>query len=172
MPTTLAPRLRSPVTSTPTSPRHRPLSHWLLLAATVVLAALVGFALWVLVDRLTSTTQTPAATVAVLPATDPFWTIEVSDLQRQLRRAGYSLPVTGSLDPLTRSAGADFLVVSESSPLDPWLSGALQGTVITNRHDPATWNARFGADRATKMVERPLTGPGGQLDAYGNLAEP
>ena len=32
-------------------------------------------------------------------------------------------------------------------------------------------NARFGTDRATQMVERPLTGTGGQLDAYGNPDE-
>jgi len=156
----------------PTSPRHTPLSHGLLLSATVVLAALVGFALWVLVDRLTSTTEQHAAPVAVFPVTDPFWTYEASDPQRRLRTAGYALPVTGVLDRLTRSATADFLVVGESSPLDPALAQALQGTVITSRHDPAAWNARFGADRATKMVERPLTGPGGQLDAFGNVTAP
>jgi len=169
MPTTLVPRLRSPVTSTPTSPRHSSLSHWLRLVAVVVLAVFVGFALWMLVDRLTSTNEAPVAPSVASYFTEP---LQVNDLQRQLRRAGYSLSVTGVLDPLTRSATADFLVVSESSPLDPALAQALQGTVITSRHDPAAWNARFGADRATKMVERPLTGPGGQLDAFGNLTEP
>jgi hypothetical protein len=95
-----------------------------------------------------------------------------------LRGAGYSLPatkidywlpVTTWLDPVTRSAAADYLRISERTPLDPVLALALQGTVITGRRDPEAWNARFGVNRLTRWVERPLTGPGGQLDAFGNI---
>lgn len=104
---------------------------------------------------------------------------DVIDLQRQLRSAGYeltmttdvdySLPITFRLDPVTRSAAADYLRPTEASPLGFRLALALRGTVITGRRDPAAWNARFGTNRATRWVERPLTGPGGQLDAFGNV---
>ena len=45
-------------------------------------------------------------------------------------------------------------------------------TVITTLRNPAAWNNRFGLNRKTKFVERPLTGPHGQLDANGNIRLP
>jgi len=90
-------------------------------------------------------------------------------LQQTLRNNGYAIGSTGMLDPLTRSAAADFVRVDAGHPLDSWLATSLAGTVITGRNDPVTWNARFGTNRVSQMVERPLTGPGGQLDAYGNI---
>jgi hypothetical protein len=51
------------------------------------------------------------------------------------------------------------------------LAAALRGTVLTGFRDVAAWNQRFGRSRVTKMVERPLTGQGGQLDSYGNLRD-
>jgi len=44
--------------------------------------------------------------------------------------------------------------------------------VITTLRNPAAWNSRFGLNRKTKFVERPLTGPHGQLDANGNIRLP
>jgi Tol biopolymer transport system component len=90
-------------------------------------------------------------------------------LEQQLVRAGYSLKVDGKLDPVTKSALADFLRPSSAHPLSPSLARALQGTVITTLRNPAPWNSRFGLNRKTNFVERPLTGPGGQLDANGNI---
>jgi len=95
--------------------------------------------------------------------------INVVGLQKQLVRAGYSIAVDGVLDPITKSALADFLQPSSRHPLGPSLAVALQGTVITTLRDPGAWNMRFGLNRRTRFVERPLTGRGGQLDAYGNV---
>ena len=89
-------------------------------------------------------------------------------LQQTLRDNGYAIAATDMLDPLTRSAAADFVRVDAKHPLDPWLAVAMAGTVLTGRHDPVAWNARFGTNRMTQMVDRPLTGPDGQLDTYGN----
>jgi hypothetical protein len=183
MPTALihpAPTLKRGVDPPPISPRHAWTHWWFVLALVLVLALLIGAASWVFFGRGASTTPqaettTPAATmpIAGVLLIDP-----IANLGRQLRTAGYalpaikvdySLPAAYWLDPLTRSAAADYLRISETSPLDPRLASALQGTVITGRRDPAVWSARFGTNRVTRWVERPLTGPGGQLDAFGNL---
>ena len=78
---------------------------------------------------------------------------------------------TESSSPVTKSALADFLQPSSRHPLGPSLAVALQGTIITTLRDPRAWNMRFGLNRRTRFVERPLTGPGGQLDAYGNVRD-
>jgi hypothetical protein len=98
----------------------------------------------------------------------PAVVVSTVGLQRLLRAAGYSLAVNSVLDPITKSAAADYLQ-PDNLTASPWLLSSLQGTILTSRHDPAAWNARFGLNRHTQMVERPLTGPGGQLDGYGNL---
>jgi hypothetical protein len=118
---------------------------------------------------MTTTANEPAA---VPSAASPLQDWSISDLQRQLRAAGYGIPVSAVLDPVTKSASADFLRPGQVGSLGPWLAGELQGTAITGRRDVAAWNARFGTDRATTMVERPLTGAGGQLDVHGNLSGP
>jgi hypothetical protein len=41
--------------------------------------------------------------------------------------------------------------------------------VLLGRQNPVLWNRRFGFNRPTRFVERPLTGLGGQLDANGNI---
>ena len=150
------------------SPAHHDIHHRLRIAAVAVLAVFIGLGAWTLANRLTATNanETPVATTAVLPLQS--WS--VSALQRQLRGAGYAVTVTGVLDPVTKSATADFLLPGDIASLGPSLAGELQGTAITGRRDVAAWNARFGTDRATRMVERPLTGTGGQLDAYGNVS--
>jgi len=150
------------------SPAHHDVHHRLRIAAVAVLAVFIGVGVWTLVDRLTATSAdgTAAAPIAVRS----LHTWSVSDLQRRLRVAGYALPVTGVLDPVTKSAAADFLRPGQVDSLWPSLAVGLQGTAITGRRDVAAWDARFGTDRATRMVERPLTGAGGQLDAYGNLS--
>ena len=93
-------------------------------------------------------------------------------LKKQLVRAGYSIKVDSTLDPITKSALADYLQLDPTHPLSPFLASALEGTVITGFRNRVTWNSRFGLHRLTKFVERPLTGPGGQLDANGNLRAP
>ena len=92
-------------------------------------------------------------------------------LELQLLNAGYSVKIDGKLDPVTKSALADYLRPDASRPLDPSVTKALEGTVLTGRRDPAAWNARFGLNRLASIVERPLTGPGGQLDEHGNVVE-
>jgi hypothetical protein len=84
-------------------------------------------------------------------------------------RAGYSIAVDGKLDPVTKSALADYLQLEPTHPLSPFLASALAGNWITGYRNPAAWNQRFGLNRLTRFVEKPLTGPGGQLDANGNL---
>ena len=138
-----------------------------LFAAAAVLAAAVGVGAWALTVRLTQSNER----TAVLAAT---WSgsgivVDAAAFQNRLAAAGYSIRVTGVLDPVTKSAAADFLRVTQSQPLEPWLANALQGTVIRGTRDPVAWNERFGLNRPTRMVERPLTGPEGQLDAFGNL---
>jgi hypothetical protein len=142
--------------------------HWLWLAAVVMAAVVAGLGSWKLVDHLTAGN---AATTVSTPAPSelqPAAALITVGLQRRLRAAGYSLETNGVLDPITKSAAADFLR-GEDLTASPWLLSSLGGTVLTGRHDPGAWNARFGVDRRTRMVERPLTAPGGQLDAFGNL---
>lgn len=146
-------------------PRH-PLQRVLLFTLVgVVAATLVGVAGWALIERVTD--DQPAAT-----PTQPGWVVptwNVTELEVVLVRAGYAIRVDGVLDPVTRSAAADFIRASDWQQLEARLANALLGTVMTGRQDPAAWNQRFGADRATRMVERPLTGLDGQLDNNGNL---
>ena len=171
MPTTLTkpgPGL-APVVPAPASPRHEHGHRWLLLASGL-LAVLVGLTAWTLVDRLAGPTESSPVPTVESVWVEPFFVARVSNLQQDLRDNGYAIPVTGVLDPVARSAATDFIRFDEGRALEPWLAAAMRGTVITGRRDPVAWNARFGADRATRLVERPLTGPGGQLDAYGNLS--
>jgi hypothetical protein len=166
--------LKHPGTGTvrpaPASPTHDHGHRWLMVAAGVAVALLVGLTAWTLVDRLTGNSQTVATpSLAASARFDSYFVLRVAGLQQTLRDSGYSIAATGMLDPVTRSAAADFIQVDGAHPLDRWLATALQGTVITGRRDPVAWNARFGTDRSTRMVERPLTGTGGQLDLYGNL---
>jgi hypothetical protein len=98
--------------------------------------------------------------------------LEVINLKKRLVRAGYSIKVSGGIGPVTRSALADYLQLDETHPLSPFLARALSGTVITGRRNPAAWNNYFGLDRPTRLVERPLTGPGMQLDPNGNYRPP
>jgi hypothetical protein len=119
----------------------------------------------------------PVAAAAPAPAWTPIassWVeaFAVRDLKRQLVRAGYQVKVDDSLDAVKKSALADYLRPGSASSLGSTLAGALRGTVILGRQNPVAWNSRFGLNRPTKFVERPLTGPGGQLDANGNIRAP
>ena len=108
----------------------------------------------------------PASALAGSPWLDR---LEVVRLKKQLVQTGYSLRIDDSLGPVTKSALADYLQLDRAHPLGPFLVRLLRKTVITGRRDPQAWNNYFGLDRPTRFVERPLTGPGGQLDANGNL---
>jgi hypothetical protein len=120
--------------------------------------------------------ETPATAATAVPAWTPFgsWlgAVDVRDLKRQLVHAGYQVKVDDSLDPVTKSALADYLLPGSVRALGPALAGALRGTVILGRVNPVAWNRRFGLHRPTKFVERALTGPGGQLDDNGNIRPP
>jgi len=146
----------------------------LTAAGLILTLAVVSVGTWLIVDRVagrsanpvsSSTTPTPFTPIAApwLGRT------EVVRLEKQLVRAGYSIAVDGKLDPVTKSALADYLQLDATHPLSPFLASALAGTWITGYRKPAAWNQRFGLNRLTRFVERPLTGPGGQLDANGNL---
>ena len=95
--------------------------------------------------------------------------LEIIRLKKQLVRAGYSIKVDGGLDPVTKSALADYAQLDATHPISPFLAEVLRGTVITGFRNPTAWNTYFGLHRPTKFVERPLTGRGGQLDANGNF---
>ena len=94
--------------------------------------------------------------------------MDTAKLQERLVGAGYSIAVTGVLDPITRAAAADFYR-SAGHPVTLSLARFLDGTIFLARDDVRAWNERFGLDRRTRSVGRPLAGAGGQLDAYGNL---
>jgi hypothetical protein len=118
--------------------------------------------------RAASSGTTPAP--SFMPIAAPWLgRAEIVRLEKQLMRAGYSIAVDGKLDPVTKSALADYLQLDATHPLSPFLASALTGTWITGFRNPAAWNQRFGLNRLTRFVEKPLTGPGGQLDANGNL---
>jgi len=135
---------------------------------TLALAA-VSIGAWLAVDRI-DRSSAAAATAGAQPVFRTWLPpIDMVGLEKQLVRAGYSIEVDGTLDPVTKAALADFLRPSSLDPLSPSLAASLQGTVITTRRDPAAWNMRFGLTRRTTFVERPLTGPEGQLDANGNI---
>jgi hypothetical protein len=141
------------------------------LAAITLVPAAIGVGTWLAIGGAGGGEDvTPSASVPVFRT----WLrpIDVVGLQKQLVHAGYSIRVNGILDPVTKSALADFLQPTARHSLSRSLAAALQGTVITTRRDPAAWNLRFGLERRTRFVERPLTGPGGQLDDYGNVQLP
>jgi hypothetical protein len=178
MTTTVAkpPAIRTPPTPAPSrrrAARRRPL---MLVALALTLAA-VAVGAWLIVDRVAgrgASAVSPAAAAPAWPTFGSSWleAVRVLDLKRQLVRAGYQVRVDDRLDPVTKSALADYLWPGSASSLGPVLARALAGTVLIGRRNPAAWNRRFGLGRRTKFVERPLTGPGGQLDANGNLRVP
>jgi hypothetical protein len=148
---------------------------WTLAVIILTLAA-ASIATWLTFDRLAGSdgnaVSVSTSALAWTPITSPWLgRLNLIQLKRQLVRAGYSLEVDGNLDPVAKSALADFLRIDAAHPLSPSIGGLLEGTVITGKRDPQAWNSRFGLNRATKFVERPLTGPGGQLDANGNLRD-
>jgi hypothetical protein len=147
------------------------------LAVIILTAAAVAVGTWLIVARVARGGATPVAAATAVATWTPIASpsleqLEVIHLKKQLVRAGYSIKVDGTLDPITKSALADYLQLDPAHPLSPFLASALEGTVITGFRNGATWNSRFGLHRLTKFVERPLTGPGGQLDANGNLRAP
>jgi hypothetical protein len=155
----------------PTTPRSRISRRLALGLAGIVLALLcTSIGTWLALDQAGGTADATASASAPVFET---WLrpINVVGLQKQLVRAGYSIAVNGVLEPITKSALADFLQPSSRHPLGPSLAVALQGTVITTLRDPRAWNMRFGLNRRTRFVERPLVGPDGQLDAYGNVRD-
>jgi Tol biopolymer transport system component len=149
----------------------------LALAALILTLSVLSVGTWMIVDRVAGRSAAPASAATFVPAWTPIaspWLarLEVLQTKRQLVSAGYSIKVDGNLDAVTKSALADYLQLDRAHPLSPFLADALRGTVITGFRNPAAWNSRFGLHRLTKFVERPLTGPGGQLDANGNLRAP
>jgi hypothetical protein len=149
----------------------------LTLAGLILTLAVVLAGAWLIVDRGAGRSANPVSTATSPPVWTPIastWLERpaVIRAKKQLLRAGYSIKVNGNLDPITKSALADYLRLDPAHPLDPILAAALQGTWITGLRNPTAWNSHFGLHRLTKFVERPLTGPGGQLDANGNLRGP
>ena len=148
--------------------RIRITSHaWSSELAVVFAGVALGIGGWFLAAWLsepTSPTAGSPVTIA-LPAPDP-WVPEM--VREQLIDAGYAIPSHGDVDPLTRAAAADFFG-SAQHPITPALAMRFAGTRFLGRADPARWNTRFGLHRLTRLAERSLTGPGGQLDDDGNL---
>jgi hypothetical protein len=168
--------IRRPRTAAAVRSRH---SHRgpLTLAGIILMLGLAVPATWLTLDRPARSSANTATSAAAVPAWSPIlapWPqrLDVSSLERELVSAGYSVKVDGNLDPVTKSALADYLQLDSANPLSPFLASALDGTVITGLRNPGAWNAHYGLERATKFVERSLTGPGGQLDADGNFRAP
>ena len=145
--------IRLPSTAAPLRSQrswHRPL----VLAGCTLALAVVSAGTWLTVAQLTGASGTDVTAAAPLSGWTPqsLWGqgLDVIRLKERLVRAGYSIKVDGTLDPVAKSARLDF----------------------THVGNPAAWNLRFGLNRPTKFVERPLTGPGGQLDANGNIRPP
>ena len=156
---------------------HRSHRGPLMLAGIILMPGLAVPATGLTLDRSARSSQNTATTAAALSALNPIFApwaqrFEATSLERELVRAGYSVKVDGKLDPVTKSALADYLQLDSAHPLSPFLASALEGTVITGLRNPGAWNSHHGLERATKFVERPLTGPGGQLDANGNFRAP
>jgi hypothetical protein len=139
--------------------------------ALILVFAAVSIAMGLILARTADWAAEPvtAAAAPASPLSQWLDRLELIQLENQLVRAGYSVRADGSLDPVTKSAFADYLQLDASHPLSRFLATELQGTVLTGFRDPAAWNKRFGLNRQTRFVERPLTGPNGQLDANGNL---
>jgi hypothetical protein len=149
----------------------------LTLAGIILMLGLAVPATWLTLDRSARSSANTATSAAAVSAWSPIFApwpqhLDVTSLERELVRAGYSVKVDGNLDPVTKSALADYLQLDSAHPLSPFLASALDGTVITGLRNPGAWNGHYGLERATKFVERPLTGPSGQLDAEGNFRAP
>ena len=162
-------RAGAPLPEAPIS-RHLP-GRWAYLAG-IMAAVILGVGIWAVLEVGSGSQGGTTATAAPAVAPDAFG-VNVSPnvpvFQLRLQSAGYDLGMSTVLDPVTRSAAADFLRLSTARPLVGWLAAALEGTVLTGRRDATAWNRRFGLHRITQMVERPLTGAHGQLDDYGNV---
>jgi hypothetical protein len=167
--------IRTPRTAASPRSRRARRRAFTLTGITLTLAV-ASLATWLTFDRLAGSDASTASVSTSAPAWTPItspWLrpLNVIQLKKQLVRAGYSLKVDGNLDPVAKSALADFLRPNAAHPLSASMGAELESTVITSKRDPQAWNSRFGLNRTTKFVERPLTGPGGQLDANGNLRE-
>lgn len=163
-------RARTPAAARRRRAHHRPLT----LAGVILTLGVATLGTWLTVDRLAGSSAKTVTAATDAPAWRPIaspWLehLDVIRIEKQLVRAGYSIKDDGSLDPVTKNALADYLRPDQAHPLSPFLASALEGTVITGWRNPSTWNNRFGLNRRTKFVERPLTGPGGQLDSNGNI---
>jgi hypothetical protein len=164
---------RTPPTAAPSG---RQAARRLPLAVAVLAITLtaVGVGTWLIVGRVGGSGGSALSTPATAPAWTPIATtwlerLRVVGLKRQLARAGYSVEVDGNLDPVAKSALADYLQPAGARPLAASLAVALEGTVITGVRDPAAWNKRFGLHSLTRFVHQPFSGAGEQLDAKGNL---
>jgi len=168
------PLMSSRPAGTATSRTRAARQRALTLAGLMLTLAVVSVGTWLIVDRAAGRSANPVSAATSPPVWTPIastWLerLAVIRAKKQLVRAGYSIAVDGKLGPVTKSALADYLQLDATHPLSPFLASALQGTWITGLRKPAAWNSRFGLHRLTRFVERPLTGPGGQLDANGNL---
>jgi len=156
----------------PPSPARQTRRRSIVLGTVVLALGLALLATWLIIASNAPSVQAPGPATPSTPISSPWLArVEITGLETRLVRAGYSIKVDGELDPVTKSALADYLRVDSTHQLGPFLAAELDGTVITGLRDPAAWNRRFGLDRKTTFVERPLTGPGGQLDANGNVVQ-
>jgi hypothetical protein len=131
----------------------------LALTLLAITLAAIGVGTWLIVRHAggsgTGALSPPIAAPAWTPTASPFVErLQVVGLKKQLVRAGYSIKVDGNLDPVAKSASADYLQPDGTHLLSPFLASALEGTVITGLRNPSAWNSRFGLHRQTTLVER------------------
>jgi hypothetical protein len=159
------------------SPTQRRTRRASIAVSGVVLAlVLASLGTWLALDRAAESNAPAMVAGSAVPLWPPIslpWLqpLVTTDFDKQLVDAGYSIKADGKLDPVKKSALADYLRPDSTHPLSASLASQLEGTVITGLRNPAAWNKRFGLDRKTTFVERPLTGAGGQLDANGNIVQ-
>jgi hypothetical protein len=165
------------------SPTQRRTRRASIAVSGVVLAlALASLGTWLALDRAAESNAPAMVAGSAVPLWPPIslpWLQplvtdvdkQLVSIDKQLVDAGYSIKADGKLDPVKKSALADYLRPNSTHPPSASLAPQLEGTVITGLRNPAAWNKRFGLDRKTTFVERPLTGAGGQLDANGNIVQ-
>lgn len=98
--------------------------------------------------------------------------LNVAGLRAHLRNVGYDIPAEGAtIGPKMKAALADYLQVGDKNPLAPSMAKLLNGTVITGRRDPDSWNQRFGSKKTRPVVQTTQLDPNGNLDVSGAASD-
>lgn len=101
-------------------------------------------------------------------------TLNVKQLQQQLRKDGYDVKVDGQMGPQTLSALKDYYRPRALKTMSPALAKYLdKGGPLLGTRDPDAWNKKYGTDKTwlTPML-KPHAGPTGSLTPNGDPQYP